>query len=263
MTWTRCRMFLIALLFSAALFLVGSALSGPDQAHRFEGQCNRCHLNEPREGVKLLFVKEIDLLCRECHQQQGIGLSHPSGIKPSFPLPPEIRLDWLGKMTCASCHQNHGNRKYLLAGEKTGKAFCIGCHKASLLTKGKYGHESVSSPIHQPQYETTVLNQPLDRESQECLGCHDGGLAKAQKVTIGAGVWNHSDKAGFSHPVGSDYQRAVRKGGYKSMGALNKRLRMFNGKLGCGTCHSLYSTLPKKLAMSNRGSALCLECHNK
>jgi predicted CXXCH cytochrome family protein len=254
-----------------AVFLCSSAIVLPvyyylDAAsgvHRFDDRCVSCHLNGPTAGEKLLFVKEIDILCRECHQNQGKGLSHPSGVKPSFLMPPEMRLDWLGRMTCTTCHQCHGSRKYLLATDKTGKAFCISCHQGSILAKGKYGHEVISSLVHQAQYEVTNLVEPLDRESQECLGCHDGSTAKLRNVNIGSGVWNHSDKAGFSHPVGVDYQQAARKGRYRGMGLLKKEIRFFNGKLGCGSCHSLYSTLPAKLVMSNHRSALCLECHNK
>jgi predicted CXXCH cytochrome family protein len=248
---------------SAVVLSVHHYLIAASGVHRFDGKCGTCHLNEPIAGGKLLFVKEIDILCRACHQDQGKGLSHPSGVKPSFPMPPQMRLDWLGKMTCVTCHQNHGNRKYLLATDKTGKAFCISCHQGSILAEGKYGHEVVSSQVHQTQYEVTNMGEPLDRESQECLGCHDGGTARARNVSIGSGVWNHSDEAGFSHPVGVDYQQAARKGRYKGMARLKKEIRFFNGKLGCGSCHSLYSTLPAKLVMRNHGSALCLECHDK
>lgn len=263
MTWKRCRTFWIALLFSAAsLFLLSLAVS-LEGVHRFDGECTRCHLNLPKKGEKLLFVRDIDKLCMECHTQAGAALSHPSGVKPSFPLPPEFQLDWSGKMSCVTCHEVHGSRKYLLASEKTGKAFCVSCHQGALLIKDKYGHEVVSSLLHQPQYEITNSNQPLDRESQECLGCHDGGFARLQDVTIGAGIWNHGLRAGVSHPVGVDYQQALRKGGYKRMALLNKRIRFFDGKLGCGSCHNLYSALPAKLVVSKQGSALCLECHIK
>lgn len=262
MIWKRCKVLLIALLCSIALFLARSAVCVSD-GHRFEGQCERCHLNATQGGAKPLFVKDIDALCRKCHPPQEEGLSHPSGIKPSFPLPQGMELDWTGKMTCATCHRIHGEGKYLLASEKTGKAFCVSCHRETLLAKGNYGHEAVSSRLHQPRYETADLHQPLDRESQECLGCHDYGPVALRGGTAGAGVWNHGDAVGFSHPVGVDYQVSAKKRGYKALAALDKKIRIFNGKLGCGSCHSLYSTLPKNLVVSIRGSALCLECHDK
>lgn len=263
MTWKRCRMCWTALLFNAAFLVFLSFAGNVEGVHRFDGECSRCHLNTPKKGEKLLFVSDIDKLCSECHKQVVAALSHPSGLKPSFPLPPEFRLDWSGKMTCVTCHEIHGSKKNLLAGEKTGKAFCMSCHRETLLKKDKYGHEVVSSLLHQSQYETTNLNQPLDRESQECLGCHDGGFARIQNATIGVGIWKHGSGSVGSHPIGVDYQQAFRKGGYKRMASLNRRIRFFNGKLGCGSCHSLYSALPAKLVISNQRSALCLECHVK
>jgi len=263
MKWKRCRSFWTALLFSAVSLIFLSFAGSIERVHRFDGECNRCHLNLPKKGEKMLFVRDIDKLCIECHKQAGAALSHPSGVKPSFPLPAEFQLDWSGKMTCVTCHEVHGNKKNLLISGKTGKAFCMGCHKGTLLKKDKYGHEVVSSLLHQAQYEITNLNEPLDRESQDCLSCHDGGFARMQNVNIGVGIWKHGSGSAGSHPVGVDYQQAFRKGRYRAMGALNKRIRFFNGKLGCGSCHSLYSQLPRKLIMDNRGSALCLECHNK
>lgn len=263
MTQKRCRQFLIALLFSGAFSALLAFAENMEKEHLFEGKCGQCHLNTPLKGGKILLVSDVDKLCKGCHTQIGTIMSHPYGVKPSFPLPPEFKLDWAGKMTCATCHEIHGSRKYLLVAEKTGKAFCMSCHRETLFKKNKYGHEVVSSLLHQPQYETVNPSQPLDRESQECLGCHDGGLAGARVVNIGGGIWQHGAGNAGSHPIGGDYQQAARKGGYRRKELLNRRIRLFDGKLGCGSCHNLYSTLPAMLVRSNRGSALCFECHIK
>jgi len=264
MTRKRSRMLWIVLLCSTIILFYRSPLRGLEEKHSFEGQCDRCHLNEPQTAMKMLFVKDVDLLCKECHQQNGKALSHPSVMKPSFPLPPEMQIDWSGKMTCVTCHQAHGSRKFLLANEKTGKAFCASCHHSGLPAKDKYGHDVISAQIHQDQQEATVVSQPLDDESQECLACHDGGFTDVKKnVAHGAGPSYSMSNSGFSHPIGVDYQPALKKEEYKSIAALNKNLRFFNGKLGCGSCHNIYSSLPAKLVVNNDGSALCLECHVK
>jgi predicted CXXCH cytochrome family protein len=262
----KWKIFLIALLL---LDIVAVSLLNPDGrlkcagSHNFEGQCLKCHLTEPKPGTKALFVKNIDILCEECHKTAGAEMSHPSGIKPSFPLPADMKLDWAGKMTCVTCHTVHGAGKYLLVGGVSGKAFCIKCHQGSLLAQGKHGHEVAASSLHQPQYEIKNLNEPLDRESIDCLSCHDGTFSKYQYVAIGSGLWNHTQGIGLTHPIGVDYGQAQRKGRYRHSAALNKKIRLFSGKMGCGSCHSLYSSFPKKLIMSNNGSALCLECHIK
>jgi predicted CXXCH cytochrome family protein len=41
------------------------------------------------------------------------------------------------------------------------------------------------------------------------------------------------------------------------------QIRLFDGRLGCGSCHSLYSQQQKKLVMSNQNGKLCIKCHNK
>ncbi len=45
------------------------------------------------------------------------------------------------------------------------------------------------------------------------------------------------------------------------IGLLDERLRLFDGKVGCGTCHDMYSSEPKKLTVSDSGSNLCILCH--
>ena len=44
---------------------------------------------------------------------------------------------------------------------------------------------------------------------------------------------------------------------------LDQMIRLYSGRLGCGTCHSVYSKHAKHLVMDNRGSRLCIACHNR
>jgi predicted CXXCH cytochrome family protein len=43
--------------------------------------------------------------------------------------------------------------------------------------------------------------------------------------------------------------------------ALDPRIRLFDNKVTCGSCHSSYSDQDHELVMSNLGSKLCLGCH--
>jgi len=43
---------------------------------------------------------------------------------------------------------------------------------------------------------------------------------------------------------------------------LDERIRLFDSRVGCGTCHSLYSKRAALLVMSNSRSNLCLSCHD-
>jgi predicted CXXCH cytochrome family protein len=99
------------------------------------------------------------------------------------------------------------------------------------------------------------------------VSCHDGTFASS--VTIRAGAWKHGrdflrhDQG--SHPVGIDYEAARLKRGSKTdllpLSQVDRRIRFFKGMVGCGSCHDPYSTIPKKLVMSDRRSRLCYSCH--
>jgi hypothetical protein len=81
------------------------------------------------------------------------------------------------------------------------------------------------------------------------------------------------------HPISIDYTDALvsADGGLNAPGGLDPRIRLFtnpagttNVSLECPSCHNVhdqggdeYSTQYPFLVMSNAGSSLCLECHNK
>ena len=69
-----------------------------------------------------------------------------------------------------------------------------------------------------------------------------------------------------SHPIGMDYRyTALNKSQFYFYPSRDqKRIRLFNGKLGCGSCHSLYAQTKNNLVagFDNDNSELCLKCHN-
>ncbi len=220
-----------------------------------EEECFKCHLS--LGGGKKVFVKDIDTLCDECHSD--MGLSHPSGKKPSMSLPAVFPLDWRGRMTCATCHDIHitdSKSDFLLrGGYKAGRVFCYLCHKDTI---GQ--HSGSDQPAHTAnRFEIINESHLIDDLSTECLCCHDSSVAKG--TNIGMGAWTH--RTGTEHPVGVDYMKAFKNGGYRHPSELNKVIRLFGGRVGCGSCHNMYSKEKLKLAMSNKGSALCLACHLK
>ena len=50
--------------------------------------------------------------------------------------------------------------------------------------------------------------------------------------------------------------------GYVDPASLDRRIRLFNGRVECSSCHSPYSDEASLLVMPNRQSALCLSCHD-
>jgi predicted CXXCH cytochrome family protein len=129
-------------------------------------------------------------------------------------------------------------------------------------------------PSHRPVMDKShgfahfeVLDQStnLDPLSLACLDCHDDSASP--KTTLGSGVWRHTTSGiGLTHPIGVDYSVAtIAKTSYVPEEKLDKRLRLFNGKIGCCTCHDPYASQGNTLVIGAHGNfqGLCLACHTK
>lgn len=90
---------------------------------------------------------------------------------------------------------------------------------------------------------------PIDLYSVQCIECHKDYLVDS----------------GNSHPIGVSYTETTLKDskGYNLPTSLNRAIRFFNGKIGCGTCHKVDSKEKSMLVMTNNKNLLCSECHNK
>jgi predicted CXXCH cytochrome family protein len=103
----------------------------------------------------------------------------------------------------------------------------------------------------------------LDTESQTCLSCHEGVTA-----TVSENFGGTPDPKGMdvtsNHPIGMSYSNTASRNSlkYNMLSKNNEHIRLFDGRMGCGSCHSLYSGIKKNLVQDNRGSRLCFECHN-
>lgn len=103
-------------------------------------------------------------------------------------------------------------------------------------------------------YHQSATDPVRAETSRECLECHDGSLGQNMlSIRLAPPRSNH--------PIGIDYlSRLVESPG--RLKPIGSTLRLEAGTVGCVSCHDLASDLPAKLAMSNKGSALCLTCHN-
>jgi len=181
-------------------------------------------------------------------------------MKPSMPLPAEFPLDNTGRVTCATCHKTHGKNPGLLNRTETGEGFCLTCHYEGLENIHASSITGAHSTKNTSKYYIIDKDATVDALSIKCISCHDSTLGS--EVNIGVGVWIR--KNGGSDPIGVEYRKAyLERGEFVNPSRLDERIRLFNGKVGCGTCHNKYSREPYKLAINNRGSALCLACHRK
>lgn len=263
--------FFYALFLLIILAAMGYALF--DSPHEFSAEeCKSCHAGMPQPGQKspLPMIGRVRTLCSRCHSNVVKKYSHPDEVAPNKArVPADMPLSAEKKLTCATCHDIHTSLEWskmvsLLRRPVTGMEFCSICHEE---IPGEISHTRVLAFAHGAgsKYIRTNPSGTLDSLSIQCLSCHDSSISKGS--TFGAGSWRHSKQLTEhldSHPIGVSYDEARMRDpeGYKPKSSLAP-VKLFSGKLGCGSCHDPYSTLANQLVMSNKGSGLCLKCHDK
>lgn len=204
--------------------------------------------------------------CTDCHNLVG-GLSHPVGVEPPVELPKSFPLE-KGRVVCTTCHEDPRTSSapgpYLRA-ELRGTDACAPCH--SLLSSTRTGSHGVSGlPAHiqalTSRAESDVKSEGLDRVSRACLSCHDGTVAVDAGSHMLGGVSALDEKQ--DHPIGVLYQKRMgRKAEIELQPSfrLDPRIGLFEGTVGCASCHSVYLPSRGHLVMGNDQSRLCLSCH--
>lgn len=114
-------------------------------------------------------------------------------------------------------------------------------------------------------FNRTVLLDPI---SMECLGCHDGTLAKSVNHRISDGNTHRTpsiETIKGAHPVGMEYEifASSKFKEYAPADSLNRDIKLINGRVGCVSCHNLLGRNDKYLAVDNTKSGLCFSCHYK
>lgn len=201
--------------------------------------------------------------CAACHRMPEV-LSHPVGIHPRGDVG-ELPLEH-GRLTCVTCHaietaaeheQARRERRPLLRTTGDPAGLCATCHPMSADRSAQHA-QRLSAHLGR----SGILGGGwgaggLDEESASCVSCHDGSV-----VMDPAHPATASMRSADTHPIGIAY-RPDRGGSLRSPADLDDRIRLFDGRVGCGSCHSPYSSRPSLLVMSNEGSALCLDCHDR
>lgn len=206
-------------------------------------------------------------------------LSHPVGVRPRAEIAADIPLDNNSRITCLTCHDDSQSSDDLgypdssedrLLRRPAGVQFCSTCHTQMGGTVLEQSHWWFSTRAHlgSKNLQSTPpeeLRGDIDAESRICLSCHEDisvvippydETVRQKKLR-----WkNMSD-----HPIGMDYGHiALRKpGSYKFPLFDDEGIRLFNGRVGCGSCHSLYSQMRKNLVARYERGILCKKCHNK
>ena len=213
-----------------------------------------------------------DADCRSCHELKQPIFSHPVDVRPSMPVPDFLPLE-NNQLACTTCHlddatthaRSRSTHDGMLRTGLTDRAFCRQCHNGS--TSGDTSaHAALLDRAHLPWEDrrstgSSAFSSPLgttsdpDRAARDCLGCHDGAIGP---------------QIGNSHPTGIRYMVGVRRGSragrdstLTSAERLDPRIRLFNNKVECQSCHSPYSKRAKLLVVANDRSQMCRSCHNR
>lgn len=255
--------------------------------HHFDLPCEDCHTSDYQESAEgqlestWKLKKDINKSCTtsKCHNFDPM-LSHPVGIKPKGPVPDDMPLDTNSNITCLTCHKeaepvdddysdiDSGNQ-YLLR-RPAGEQLCSVCHINSNSMSNQHWLFSTRAHLQIADDKASTpdkLNIPLgrmDHESRTCLTCHDDITTSMPLGSANLGRNAIGTQPMTNHPIGMDYMSTARnKTNYNiySSGKSN-RIRFFNGRLGCGSCHSLYAKTEKYLIAKYKDSTLCRKCHN-
>jgi predicted CXXCH cytochrome family protein len=219
----------------------------------------------PQPGDSEAFGTANDARCVQCHQFDH-GMSHPVNVRPTGSVPASLPLE-SGVVTCSTCHEatpDHATRRQRVGVRVSGASLCIQCHQDASPHTASI-HASTTGRAHlSPQrvMGATPRARGLDSETRSCVACHDGAA--------GSDMGSHPVRAGgmgegADHPMGVPMIPGARsqEGDFRMARVLNPRIRLVEGVVGCGSCHSVYSREADQLVMSNRGSRLCLSCHTQ
>jgi predicted CXXCH cytochrome family protein len=250
---------LISITYGSTGELFQSSLKDP---HRLSSkECDACHVDAEKDPglLKTMFNSK----CVSCHTDLKQSQPHPVDISTDISIPSDMPLV-NGRLGCITCHFFHpssaiyGNRSgNLLRRSGRGAVFCNACHQID-----EKGHV-VFENIHRVSLRLSDGISRLDIYTLQCVECHDRYLDRSfGSVTEGK---QSSFNRLSNHPVGVSLDRlAVKKPRkFNSPHALPKEIRLFNGKVGCGTCHNAFSKEKSMLVMNNWRSRLCLKCHIK
>ncbi|RMF76621.1 MAG: hypothetical protein D6738_00950 [Acidobacteria bacterium] len=210
-----------------------------------------------------------DESCLECHADHAFDdASHPLGV----PAPAQLgdRLPTVrGLVACVTCHRGHAEPAPVP--DETGGEFmlrarpevlCAACHREA---SGRWDrpHALYADTIHggaRPALGGRRVADAgqLDLVSRRCLACHDDTHGAAVPYAVQA-----SGTLGRSHPIGvmlASLGTPVAPAP-RAEDLAREGVRLFDGRVGCGSCHRLFSRRPARLAMEMERSRLCLSCH--
>ncbi len=275
-------LFIGLMVLSIPLIPTGSAQASITQnPHHFLQACGNCHLLEAKADNSNTssigpLHRDINKTCNQdgCHTLDS-PLNHPVGISAGQNVPLEMPVNDKGQITCLTCHDelnwSKSNQLPAFLRRAPGQEFCASCHLGSGATSKKRSHWQFTTKAHlgtdkgQPySKDYAKLSGTIDRESLNCLSCHDNisAVIAGDNESTSKKMRRRSNMT--DHPIGMTYAiKASRNSEFKAPDTVNARIRLFNGRMGCGSCHDLYNSQKNNLALPFARGVLCRQCHIK
>jgi len=244
----------------------------PDNPHHFQMYCSACHDTSGNNSIGELHV-DINQACGTpaCHDVSS-PVSHPVGVMADERSSTELPLGDMGQITCITCHDDLNNYYDNYLRETEGGDICASCHYGKGNNVMERSHWLFTNKAHWDGKNSGIAEEietagGLDIESYTCLSCHDDMTVvipgENESTFEKVQRWNEMR----NHAIGMDYaKKAIRKSFYfNNPITLDESIRLFNGRVGCGSCHNLYSKNKNSLAIAtnSRGGngQLCRQCH--
>ncbi len=200
--------------------------------------------------------------CMECHQRDAGGLAeHPLGVKLAGRIPggaSGLPLED-GRITCQTCHLPHGHGVVEDAGARfylrdAPDALCARCHENRAGRRDR-PHARYMDTVHGGKILAGRLGEGhidgRDLISSLCVVCHEQDASaeavRADRPRLGGrGVGKSSRHDHFG-------------GGWD---ASQETARLFDGRVGCASCHRIFAEEKSLLVAPVEHGRLCLSCHD-
>jgi predicted CXXCH cytochrome family protein len=250
---------LVATLFwslTATCLAGGSAAVPADDPHAGIS-CAKCHLGTAARTLATSTAGDADprsRTCRTCHR----SLNGRSSAAAALGFHAGDRAD------CAGCHVFHqAGRLKSAVGEvrleaglqQAVSSHCAGCHvEGAPLAAMTGAHRTAAILYHQG---AGILAEQTP--SQGCLNCHAAGAANAWQSRTVEERLVFSEHA--THPLGVAVVPGSGQDERRIRERIDPRLRLFDGRIECQTCHSLTASTPDLLVGFDTPRDLCLGCH--
>lgn len=248
----------------ATLLIVAGAAYGeaaaPATGNPHDGiSCAMCHGRTATRAQAASLASASDprsRTCRECHRELA-RTAGSNGAALGFHGGPAA--------DCAGCHSFHepGRLKSAVGDVQTGAVrlmrsvpgHCAACHaEGSALANLSPAHRTAAGLYHRDAAQLADASP-----SQGCLNCHAAGTDSPWLRETEGRMLTFNLHA--THPLGVEVVAGSGSDERSLREDLDPRLRLFNGRIECQTCHSLTASSEDLLVPFEQPYDLCLGCH--